>query len=121
AWAEDAGVSFGGEAANILLDFLINTYDGTGESLESGANPLAGNNSGFLIRGLAWYELGLSYGAGVPVMGMSDWLTFGVTLKFMQAYAYSELLRVEDMTSNGIEDTLSRLGEKISDAYSLEA
>ncbi len=121
AWAEDANVSFGGEAADILLDFLINTYDGNGESLESGANPLAGNNSGFLIRGLAWYELGLSYGAGVPVMGMSDWLTFGVTLKFMQAYAYSELLRVEDMTSNGIEDTLSRLGEKISDAYSLEA
>ncbi len=121
AWAEDTGLNFNGEAAGILLDFLTNQYNGTGQSLESGANPLEGNQSGFLIRGLAWYEFGISYGAGLPILGASDWLAWGATLKFMQAYTYSELLRVEDMTSNGIADSMERLGRKVSDAYGLKS
>ncbi|MCC7509267.1 MAG: conjugal transfer protein TraF [Planctomycetes bacterium] len=121
AWAEDADVNFDGKAGSILLDFLINTYNGTGKSLESGANPLEGNNSGFVIRGLAWYEVGFSYAFGLPIMGVSDLLTFGATIRMIQAYAFSELLRVEDMDKNGVEDTLARLGNKVADAYRLDA
>ncbi|MCC6463902.1 MAG: hypothetical protein IT463_01025, partial [Planctomycetes bacterium] len=45
AQAEAAGMNFGGEGASILFDFLVNTLNGTGTSLESGANPLEGNQS----------------------------------------------------------------------------
>lgn len=120
AWAEDSGVRFGGAASSILFDFLVNTLNGTGTSLESGANPLEGNGSGFLIRGLSYYEVGLSYGFGLPIPLLQDWFTFGVTVKVMQGYVYSELLRVEDMDEDGIEDTLNRLRDKATDAYQLQ-
>lgn len=120
AFAEDSGVNFDGSAAGILQDFLLNTLNGDGTSLESGANPLEGNNSGFLIRGMVWYEIAGSYGGALPLMGATDWLSWGATLRLIQAYAFSELLRVQDMDKNGIEDTLTRLGRKISDAYRLQ-
>ena len=118
--AELAGLNFNGTAASILEDFLINTFTGNGTSLESGANPLEGNGSGVLIRGLSWYELAFSYSFGVPLLGSGDWLALGATLKLIQAYTYSELLRVQDMDSNGVSDALQRLGEKAADAYMLK-
>lgn len=117
--AELAGVNFNGVAVDILQDFLLNTLNGTGTSLESGANPLEGNRSGILVRGLSWYELGFSYSFGLPIMGASDWLAVGGTFKLIQAYTYSELLLVENMDSNGVNDALQRLGEKAADAYQL--
>ncbi len=120
AWAEDSGLNFGGAAADILFDFLVNTLNGTGTSLESGANPLEGNGSGFLIRGLSYYEVGLSYGFGLPIPLLEDWFSFGVTVKLMQGYVYSELLRIEDMDEDGIQDTLDRLQQKATDAYRLD-
>jgi len=117
AWAEESGIKLDGTTGELLLDFLLNTLNGTGQSLESGANPLEGNESGFLIRGLAYYELGIQYGFGVPLMGMKDWLSVGVGVKFIQAYTFSELLLVENMTSNGIRDTLENLGKKTRAAY----
>jgi hypothetical protein len=118
-WAEDSGINFNSEAGAVLLDFLLNTLNGDGTSLESGANPLEGNDSGFLIRGMAWYEVGLSYGAALPLFADSDWLAWGATLRLIQAYAFSELLRVENMDENGVEDTLANLGQKLGDAYTL--
>lgn len=120
AQAEDAGINFGGAGADILLDFLLNTLNGTGTSLESGANPLEGNNSGFLIRGLSWYEVGLTYSFGLPILGASDWLAFGATVKFMQAYVFSQLLRVQDMNEDGVEDTIDRLSEDVRKAYGFD-
>lgn len=120
-WAEDGGVNLGGKAGEVLFDFLVNTLNGTGQSLESGANPLEGNNSGFVIRGLAWYEIGFSYGFALPIVGIKDLLSVGATVRLMQAYVFSELLRVQDMDEDGIEDTLARLGNKVADAYRLEA
>lgn len=117
--SELAGMNFNGAAAGILLDFLLNTLNGTGQSLESGANPLEGNKSGILIRGLSWYELGFSYSFGLPIMGISDWLTLGATFKLIQAYTYSELLLVENMDKNGVNDTLERLAKDAGDAYQL--
>lgn len=117
AQAEEAGINFGGAGAGILLDFLLNTLNGTGTSLESGANPLEGNNSGFLIRGLSWYEIGFTYSFGLPIMGAKDWLTVGATVKFMQAYVFSQLLRVQDMTKDGVDDTVSRLRDDVRKAY----
>ncbi|MBX3461377.1 MAG: conjugal transfer protein TraF [Planctomycetes bacterium] len=120
-WAEDGGVNLKGKAGSVLLDFLINTLNGTGQSLESGANPLEGNNSGFVIRGIAWYEIGFSYGFALPIVGISDLLSVGATVRLMQAYVFSELLRIQDMNKNGVEDTLNRLGNKVADAYRLDA
>ncbi|MCC6150016.1 MAG: conjugal transfer protein TraF [Planctomycetes bacterium] len=117
--AEDAGVNFGGKGSEILLDFLINTRNGTGQSLESGANPLEGNKSGFLARGLAWYELGVNFATGLPLPWVSDWLSLGVTVKYMQAYTFNQLLLVEDLDSNGISDTFNALREDVQDAYGL--
>jgi len=121
AQAEQAGINFGGAGAGILLDFLLNTLNGTGTSLESGANPLEGNNSGFLIRGLSWYEIGFTYSFGLPIMGASDWLTLGATFKLIQAYAFSQLLRVSDMDEDGVQDTIDRLSDDLKDAYSFNA
>ncbi|MCA8919847.1 MAG: conjugal transfer protein TraF [Planctomycetes bacterium] len=119
ATAEDSGINFGGVGSSILLDFLINTRNGTGQSLESGANPLEGNGSGFIIRGLAFYEIGLSYGLPLPVPVIGDWLSVGGTLRFIQAYTFSHLLRVEDMNEDGIKDMLTSLGRQTQDAYKL--
>lgn len=121
AQAEDAGINFGGAGAGILLDFFLNTLNGTGTSLESGANPLEGNNSGFLIRGLSWYEVAFTYSFGLPILGASDWLTLGATVKFIQAFAFSQLLRVQDMDEDGIDDTIDRLSKDLQDAYGFEA
>ena len=118
--AEDSGINFGGVGASILFDFLVNTRDGTGQSLESGADPLEGNESGFVIRGLSFYEVGISYGMPLPVPVIGDWLSFGATLRFIQAYTFSQVLFVEDMDSNGVEDTLENLGQQVSDAYTLK-
>ncbi|MBE7490800.1 MAG: conjugal transfer protein TraF [Planctomycetes bacterium] len=121
AQAEAAGINFGGAGAGILLDFLLNTLNGTGTSLEGGANPLEGNNSGFLIRGLSWYEIGLTYSFGLPILGAADWLALGATVKFIQAYAFSQLLRVQDMNEDGVEDTINRLRDDLRQAYAFEA
>ncbi|MCB9893389.1 MAG: conjugal transfer protein TraF [Planctomycetes bacterium] len=118
--AEDSGVNFGGVGADILLDFLINTQNGTGQSLESGANPLEGNGSGFIIRGLAFYEAGISYGMPLPIPVLGDWLSLGVTVRFIQAYTFSHFLAVEDMTSDGVKDMLRSLGRQTQDAYKLK-
>lgn len=118
--AEDSGINFGGVGASILFDFLVNTRNGTGQSLESGADPLEGNQSGFVIRGLSFYEVGVSYGMPLPVPVVGDWLSFGATIRFIQAYTFSHLLFVEDMDSNGVEDTLANLGEQVTDAYTLK-
>ena len=117
--AEDAGVNFGGKGAQILFDFLVNTRNGTGQSLESGANPLEGNKSGFLARGLAWYELGVNFATGLPLPFVKNWLSLGVTVKYMQAYTFNQLLLVEDLDSNGIKDTFNALREDVQDAYAL--
>lgn len=117
--AEDAGVNFGGKGSEILLDFLVNTRNGTGQSLESGANPLEGNKSGFLARGLAWYELGVNFATGLPLPWVSNWLSLGVTVKYMQAYTFNQLLLIEDLDSNGISDTFNALREDVQDAYGL--
>ncbi len=117
AQAEAAGTNFNGEGGSILLDFLLNTLNGTGTSLESGANPLEGNRSGFLIRGLSWYEVGFSYGFGLPILGASDWLTFGATVRLIQATTFSELLLIQDMDGNGVQDTLDSLGKDVGEAY----
>lgn len=117
ATAEDAGVNFGGAGASVLFDFLVNTRDGNGQSLESGANPLEGNESGFVLRGMAWYEFGISYGMPLPVPFVGDWLSVGGTLRFIQAYTFSETLYIEEMNEDGIEDTLTSLGEQTRDAY----
>jgi hypothetical protein len=121
ATAEDAGVNFGGVGASILFDFLVNTRNGTGQSLESGADPLEGNQSGFVIRGLAFYEVGLSYGFPLPIPVVGDWLAVGATLRLIQAYTFSELLTVEEMNKNGIADTLENLQEQMLDAYTLNS
>jgi hypothetical protein len=115
--AEDSGVNFGGKGADILLDLLINTRNGTGQSLESGANPLEGNKSGFLARGLAWYEIGANIGMGLPLPWISDWLSFGVTVKYIQASTFNELLLIQDLNSNGIRDTFGALQEDVTNAY----
>lgn len=119
--AEDAGVNFGGVGASILFDFLVNTRDGNGQSLESGANPLEGNETGFVLRGLAWYEFGISYGFPLPIPVVGDWLSVGGTIRFIQAYTFSETLYIEEMDDDGIEDTLNSLGEQTRDAYTLQA
>lgn len=119
ATAEDAGINFGGVGASILFDFLVNTRNGTGQSLESGADPLEGNQSGFIIRGLAFYEVGISYGMPLPIPLLSKWLSFGATIRLIQAYTFSERLTVSEMNKNGIEDTLKSLSRQITDAYSL--
>lgn len=121
AVAEDSGIDFGGVGASILFDFLVNTRDGTGQSLESGANPLEGNETGFVLRGLAWYEFGVSYGFPLPLPGFSDWFSVGGTLRFIQAYTFSETLYIEEMDDDGIEDTLQSLGEQTRDAYTFQA
>ncbi|MBZ0135594.1 MAG: conjugal transfer protein TraF [Planctomycetes bacterium] len=118
--AEDAGINFGGVGASILFDFLVNTRNGTGQSLESGADPLEGNQSGFVIRGMSFYEVGVSYGMPLPIPVVGDWLSIGATVRFIQAYTFSHTLFVEDMDSNGVEDTLANLGEQVSDAYTLK-
>lgn len=118
--AEDSGINFGGVGASVLFDFLVNTRNGTGQSLESGADPLEGNESGFVIRGLSFYEVGISYGMPLPIPVIGEWLSFGATLRFIQAYTFSQTLFVEDMDSNGVEDTLANLGEQVSDAYTLK-
>ena len=115
--AEDSGINFGGVGASILLDFLVNTRNGTGQSLESGANPLEGNGSGFIIRGLAFYEAGISYGLPLPIPTVGDWLSIGGTIRFIQAYTFSHFLAVEDMTEDGISDMLESLGRQTQDAY----
>ena len=117
--AEDSGINFGGAGSSILFDFLVNTRNGTGESLESGANPLEGNGSGFVIRGLAFYELGISYGMPLPIPVIGDWLAVGATVRFIQAYTFSRLLLVQDMDENGIKDTLDSLQKQTRDAYTL--
>jgi hypothetical protein len=117
--AEDSGINFGGVGASILFDFLVNTRNGTGQSLESGADPLEGNESGFVIRGLAFYEVGISYGMPLPMPVLGDWLSFGATLRLIQAYTFSHLLVVGDMDSNGVEDMLASLGDQIQRAYTL--
>ena len=121
ATAEDAGVNFGGIGASILFDFLVNTRNGTGQSLESGADPLEGNQSGFVIRGLAFYEVGISYGLPLPIPVVGDWLSVGATIRFIQAYTFSERLTVSEMNKNGIADTLDNLQRQMTDAYSLSA
>ena len=118
--AEDSGINFGGVGASVLFDFLVNTRNGTGQSLESGADPLEGNESGFVVRGLSFYEVGISYGMPLPIPVVGDWLSFGATIRFIQAYTFSQTLFVEDMDSNGVEDTLGNLGEQVSDAYTLK-
>lgn len=117
ATAEDSDINFGGVGASILFDFLVNTRNGTGQSLESGANPLEGNGSGFVIRGLAFYEIGVSYGMPLPIPVIGDWLSVGATIRFIQAYTFSHFLAVEDMNSDGIEDMLTNLGRQTQDAY----
>lgn len=119
--AEESGINFSGLGADILLDFLLNTRNGTGQSLESGANPLAGNRSGFLARGLSYYEVGFNFATGLPIPKVSDWLAVGATVKFYQASVFNELLLVENLDSNGISDTLNALREDISDAYSFNS
>lgn len=115
AQAESSGVQFGGTSSNILFDFLVNTRNGTGQSLESGANPLEGNGSGFLIRGVAFYQMGVSYGFGV-----TDWVSIGGTFNLFKATTFSELLLVEDMTSNGVESSMGRIQDKIKSAARFE-
>ncbi|MEE9312698.1 MAG: conjugal transfer protein TraF [Planctomycetota bacterium] len=115
AQAESSGVNFGGTAGAILFDFLVNTRNGTGQSLESGANPLEGNGSGFLIRGVAFYQMGLSYGFGV-----TDWISIGGTINLFKATTFSELIVVEDMTSNGVRSSMSRIQDKIKSATRFE-
>ncbi|MCA8913240.1 MAG: conjugal transfer protein TraF [Planctomycetes bacterium] len=117
ATAEDSGINFGGVGSSILLDFLVNTRNGTGQSLESGADPLEGNGSGFVIRGLAFYEVGLSYGFPLPVPVIGDWLSVGATIRFIQAYTFSHFLAIQDMNSDGIKDMLSNLGRQTEEAY----
>jgi hypothetical protein len=121
ATAEDADVNFGGVGASILFDFLVNTRNGSGQSLESGADPLEGNGSGFVIRGLAFYEVGISYGLPLPIPVIRDWLSIGGTIRLIQAYTFSELLTVSEMNKNGIADTLESLQNQMLDAYSLSA
>lgn len=118
--AEDSGIDFGGVGASVLFDFLVNTRNGTGQSLESGADPLEGNQSGFVVRGLSFYEVGVSYGMPLPIPVVGDWLSFGATIRFIQATTFSQTLFVEDMDSNGVEDTLSELGQKVTDAYTFK-
>lgn len=120
AQLEEVGINFGGKGADILFDFLVNTLNGTGNSLESGANPLEGNQSGFLMRGMAFYEFGFGYSFGVPLFGASDWLSVGVNVKLIQAYAFSQTLLVQDMDEQGIEDSFDNLQEQLTDSYSFQ-
>lgn len=120
AEAERSGVDLNGAAASVLEDFLLNSLNGTGQSLESGANPFEGNRSGVLIRGMSWYEVALTYSFGLPILGNSDWLALGATVKFMQAYTYSELLVISEMDESGVRDSLRRFSEKARDAYQLD-
>ncbi|MDC1142670.1 conjugal transfer protein TraF [Planctomycetota bacterium] len=115
AQAENAGINFGGKSAGILFDFLVNTRNGTGQSLESGANPLEGNGSGFLIRGLAFYQMGVSYGFGI-----TDWISVGATLNLYKATTFSKLLLIEDMDSNGVRDTMSDIQNRLKNAASAD-
>ncbi|MCB9932014.1 MAG: conjugal transfer protein TraF [Planctomycetes bacterium] len=118
--AEDSGVNFGGVGASILLDFLINTRNGTGQSLESGVDPLEGNGSGFIVRGLSFYEFGISYGMPLPIPILGDWLQVGATVRFIQAYTFSHLLRVQDMTKDGVQDMLDDLQHQTQRAAKLQ-
>lgn len=118
--AEDSGVNFGGVGASILFDFLVNTRNGTGESLESGADPLEGNGSGFVIRGMTFYEFGISYGMPLPIPVLGDWLSIGGTVRFIQAYTFSHLLPIQDMDEDGVNDMLKNLGRQTQDAAQLE-
>jgi hypothetical protein len=115
AQAEASGIDFGGAAAGVLFDFLVNTRNGTGQSLESGANPLEGNQSGFLIRGLAFWQMGITYGFGI-----SDWISVGATANLYKATTFSELLIIEQMTSNGVRDTMSDVQDKLKRAAVFE-
>lgn len=115
AQAEASGIIFGGAAGAILFDFLVNTRNGTGQSLESGANPLEGNGSGFLIRGMAFYQMGLSYGFGI-----TDWISIGGTVNLYKATTFSELIVVEDMTSNGVRSSMNRIQDRIKSAIRFE-
>ncbi|MCF6227367.1 MAG: conjugal transfer protein TraF, partial [Planctomycetes bacterium] len=115
AQAEASGINFGGAAGAILFDFLVNTRNGTGQSLESGANPLEGNGSGFLIRGMAFYQMGLSYGFGI-----TDWISIGGTVNLYKATTFSELIVVEDMTSNGVRSSMNRIQDRIKSAIRFE-
>lgn len=114
---EEAGINFGGAGADVLLQFLLNTRNGTGQSLESGANPLEGNRSGFLARGLSTYEIGVTFSTGLPIPLVSKWLAVGATLKFYQASVFNQLLLVQDLDKDGIRDSLTALRESIQDAY----
>ncbi|MCC6572346.1 MAG: conjugal transfer protein TraF [Planctomycetes bacterium] len=115
--AEDSGINFGGAASSVLFDFLVNSRNGTGTSLESGANPLEGNRTGFLLRGAVFYEAAVTYGFGLPVLGLDDWLAFGVTPKLIQCYTFSQALYVEDFQNDeGPQKAIDSLTEQLQDA-----
>lgn len=117
AVAEDSGISFGGAGASVLFDFMVNTLNGTGDSLESGANPLEGNKTGFLLRGMAYYEFGVSASAGIPIEGLKDWLAFGATFKVIQAFTFSRLVVVDDLTNDGFDTVVDDITDQLREAY----
>jgi len=90
------GVDFDGFSGTLLLDFLKNSLDGTGTSLESGSSLLDSNTSGMRRVSLLIQEA--AFGYSCPI---TNWLTVGGAVKYMQGYLFRSFSSIHDLTTNG--------------------
>jgi len=86
AWiAEEAGYKFNhGQAKKLILEAFRNNLFDSAPSLEDGADPFDGNQSGLSSLGVVWKEFGLSYS-----FGLTEWFNVGATVRYMRAQRMS--------------------------------
>lgn len=90
------GIDFDGLSGDLLLDFLENSLNGTGTSLESGASPLDNNSSGMRRMSLLMQEISVEYKCPI-----NDWFVLGGAVRYMQGTFLSDFAGIHDLIYNG--------------------